>query len=184
MKKTTFVMKSCNINFLMECKEVLLGTWTKIISTSLLNCSFLQSWKKAVVPPLIKSSKQDKEFKNCQPISNLSFISKSIKKTALLQLSAYFKEQNLLPTYQSAYSKHYSTETVILNICDNILLNAEHNKETAMVCLDLSAAFHTVNHSILKTVMENYLRLKDTALLWPSSYLSERQFSEQIGSIF
>ena len=53
-----------------------------------------------------------------------------------------------------------------------------------MVCLDLSEAFDTVNHSILKSVMEHYFGLKDTALKWPSSYICNRQFSVKIGSSF
>ena len=45
----------------------------------------------------------------------------------------------------------------------------ECNKLTAIVCLDLSAAFDTVNHSILKTVMEHYFGFNYTALQWLSS---------------
>ena len=111
-------------------------------------------------------------------------MSKSIEKAALLQLSTFLEDQNLLPTYQSAYHKHHSTETAVLNICDEILENEEHNKLTAMVCLDLSPAFNTVNHSILKSVMEHYFGLKDTALKWLSSYISNRQFSVKIDSSF
>ena len=125
---------------------------------------FFNPGKKPFVGPLIKSSKLDRGFKNYQPISKLSFISKSIEKAGLLQLSTYFEDKNLLPTYKSAYHKYHSTETAVLNICHEILQNAEHNKGTAMVCLDLSAAFGTVNHTILKTVMEHYFGLKDTAL--------------------
>ena len=51
-----------------------------------------------------------------------------------------------------------------------------------MVCLDLSAAFDTVNHSILKSVIEHYFGIKDTALKWLSSYISNRQFAAKIGS--
>ena len=131
--------------------------------------------------PLIKSSRLHREFKNYQPISNLSFISKLIEKAAFLQISTFSEGQNLLPTYQSAYHKHHSKETALLNICDEILENAEHNKLTAMVCLDLSEAFDTVNHLILKSVMEHYFGLKDTALKWLSSYISNRQFSVKIG---
>ena len=76
----------------------------------------------------------------------------------------YFRDQNLLPTYQSAYCKHHSIQTAVLNICDEILQNAEHNKGTAMVCLNLSTALDTVNHTILKTGMEYNFSLKDTAL--------------------
>ena len=184
MKKTTCVIDPCNVHFLMEFKENLLSTWTKIINTSLLNGSFLQPWKKAVVRPLIKSSKLDREFKNYWPITNVSFISKSIEKAVLLQLSKYFEDQNLLPTYQSAYHKHHSTETAVLNICGDILQNYEHNKGTAMVYLNLKAVFDTVNHTILKTVMEHYFDPKDTALQWLSSYVSDRQFWVQIGIVF
>ena len=53
-----------------------------------------------------------------------------------------------------------------------------------MICLNLSAAFDTVNHSILKTVMEQYFGLKDAALQWLSSYISKRQFSVKIGGSF
>ena len=164
MKKKICDIDPCNIHFLMEFKGVLLSTWSKIINTSLLNGSFLQPWKKPVVRLLIKTSKLDREFKNYWPISNLSFISKSIERAALLQLSTYFEDQNLLPFHQDAYCKHHSTETAVLNICDEILQNAEHNKGTAMVCLNLSTAFDTVNHTILKTVSEHYFCLKDTAL--------------------
>ena len=180
MKKTTCDIDPCKIHFLMEFKEVLLSIWTKIIGTSLLDGSFLQSWKKVVVRPLIKLSKLDMEFKNYQLTSNLSFIYKSIEKAALLQLYTYFEDQNVLPTYQSAYCKQHSTETAVLSICDEILQNAEHNRGTAMVYLNLRSAFDTVNHTILK----HYFGLKDTALQCLSSYVSDRQFVGQIGNIF
>ena len=64
MKKTTCDVDPCNMNFLMEFKGILLGTWTKIINKLLLSGYFLQSWKKAIIRPLIKSSKLHREFKN------------------------------------------------------------------------------------------------------------------------
>ena len=57
-------------------------------------------------------------------------------------------------------------------------------QRNSMVCLDLSAAFDTVNHTILKTVMEYYFSLEDTALQWLRLYVSDRQFSVQIGNSF
>ena len=53
-----------------------------------------------------------------------------------------------------------------------------------MVCLDLNMAFDTVKHTILKTVMEHYFGLKDTALQWLRSYVSDMQFTVQIGNSF
>ena len=37
----------------------------------------------------------------------------------------HFTTNNPLPNYQSAYKANHSTETVILNLCDNILQNIE-----------------------------------------------------------
>ena len=44
-------------------------------------------------------------------------------------------------------------------------------KCTSIICLDLSAAFDTVNHSILVEVMESYFGITKTAPIGISSYL-------------
>ena len=88
----------------------------------------------------------------------------------------HFRTNTLLPNYQSAYMAHYSTETVILNLCDNILQNIENNINTAMVALDLSVAFDTVNHGILLEVLNKYYGIQGLALQWIKSYLPNRQF--------
>ena len=93
---------------------------------------------------------------------------------------AHFTEQNLLPKHQNAYRKNFSTETAILNICDNVWTNMEIKKFTSIMCLDLSAAFDTVNHSNLLEVMENFFGIKGTALNWILSYLKNRKFSIHI----
>ena len=49
-----------------------------------------------------------------------------------------------------------------------------------MVCLDLTAAFDTVNHKILLDVLKNYFEITEVALAWISLYLSSRKCLEQI----
>ena len=72
------------------------------------------------------------------------------------QLTDHFHRQSLIPTHQNAHMIFYSTETTILDLCDNILINMENNESTAMIALDLSAAFETVNHKRLIKVVEKY----------------------------
>ena len=47
----------------------------------------------------------------------------------------------------------------------------ENKKLTFVICLDLSAAFDTVNHSSFLEVMGSYFGITNTALKWTSSYL-------------
>ena len=96
---------------------------------------------------------------------------------------SHFTEQNLLPKHQNVYRKHLSTETAILNICDNILTNIENKKLSCIIYLNLSASFDTINHSILLEVMENYLGITNTALKLISPYLKNRKFSVPIDDL-
>jgi hypothetical protein len=86
-------------------------------------------------------------------VSNLTFISKLVERAALQQLLAHIESNNMLPSYQSAYRTGYSTETALLNL-DDLLTAMESCKATALVAIDLSAAFDTVNHNFLCRVLQ------------------------------
>ena len=58
----------------------------------------------------------------------------------------------------------------------------ENNKLTSIICLDFSAAFDTVNHSVLLEVIRNYFGIADMALDWISCYLRNRKFSVHFDS--
>ena len=59
----------------------------------------------------------------------------------------------------------------------------EDGKCTLIVSLDLSAAFDTVNHTILLEVLNNYFGIVEHALSSISSYLSSRRFQVQVGHL-
>ena len=75
---------------------------------------------------------------------------------------------------QSAYRKGHSTETALLKVQNDILMNMNRQHVTLLVLLDLSAAFDTVDHNILLTHLKTGISIKGTALNWFMSYLSER----------
>ena len=81
---------------------------------------------------------------------------------------------DLLPKLQSAYRKRYSMETALLKIYNDILLSMNQQHVTLLVLLDLSAAFDTVDHSILLERLTKSFGISGKALKWFSSYLSRQ----------
>ena len=117
-------------------------------------------WKEALVKPLLKKPGLEAQFKNLRPISNLQFISKLAERSAYEQTYDHLITHNLIPELQSAFRKRYSTETALLKVQNDILLNMDRQHVTLLVLLDLSAAFDTVNHEILLRLLEQHLMLQ------------------------
>ena len=57
----------------------------------------------------------------------------------------------------------------------------ENQNVTAVMALNLSAAFNTVNHEILSSVLEHNFGLEDTVLNWFNLYLNLRSCKVNIG---
>ena len=140
-------------------------------------------FKQAHVTPILKKSSLDKEvFKNYRPVSNLNFISKILERVVAVQLQTHLDEAGLMTGFQSAYRKHHSTESALLNIRNNILLNMAKSSITALTLLDLSAAFDTIDHTILLDRLNVHYGISELALSWFKSYLSGRTHSVKVGS--
>ena len=154
--------------------DVLLPLITKMVNLSLANGTFPSNWKEAILIPLLKKLSLELIKKNYRPVSNLQFLSKVTEKAALSGFIPHLKEHNLLPSYQSAYREHYSTETALVKVQNDLLIAADNHKVSLFASIDLSAAFDTVDHSILMKVLESNFGVTGTALKWFNSYLESR----------
>ena len=147
---------------------------TRIVNVSLEKGIFASKWKTAIVHPILKKAGLDLILSNFRPVSNLSFISKVVEKLVLAQFNKHCSIHSLIPNYQSAYRANYSCETALTKIVNDILWAMEHQKITPLVAIDLSAAFDTVDHDILLSVLEKKFGVRDTCLDWFRSYLNAR----------
>ena len=130
-----------------------------------------ESWKTSIVKPLLKKVGLDLIFKNYRPVSNLKFLAKLVEKCMLLQFNEHCSLNSLLPSYQSAYRKFFSCETSLLKLADNLLNEMENQRVSALVVMDLSAAFNTVDHNILLDVLSNQYGIEGKVLKWFDTYL-------------
>ena len=139
----------------------------------------------AHVTPLHKKPSLDRNsVKNYRPVSNLSFISKLIEKVVANQLNEFISHEVLLNVNQSAYKSSHSTETALLKIQNDIAFSVDSRKAVALTLLDLSAAFDTIDHSLLYDCLHDWFGLDGTVLLWIKSYLSNRKQKIKIGDTF
>ena len=173
-------VKSCDLGpiptrLLKSCVDSLLPPITKLINLSLSSGTFPPAFKFAHVSPLLKKPSVGKEdLKNYRPGSNLSFISKLIEKVAASQIGSFLESTNKSNNFQSAYKQLHSTETALLKIRNDILTAMDSGKVTALTLLDLSAAFDTMDHSILLQRLEMWYSFGGVVISWLRSYLADR----------
>ena len=157
-----------------KAKSEIIELLVDIVNTSFKEGSFPDNWKTALIKPLIKKINAVTTESNYRPVSNLKYFSKVLECAALKQIVNHCESNNLLPDNQSAYRKGYSCETMLMKLVDIILNGMEDKLITAVMACDLSAAFDTVNHSVLLETFKDFYGMSGNVLQWIESYLSNR----------
>ena len=179
--------KSCSLdplpNFLfMDLIDILIKPITKLINLSLLEGTVPPEFRYAVVTPLLKKPKLPKnELKNYRPVSNLNQISKTLERVVCAQLQEHISANQLHNHSQSAYKAGHSTETALLKIKNDIHLILSQGHAALLVLLDLSAAFDTIDHSVLLNRLNSCFSIHGTPLAWFKSYLTRRSQAVKVG---
>uniref|UniRef100_A0A3Q3FRJ7 Reverse transcriptase domain-containing protein n=1 Tax=Labrus bergylta TaxID=56723 RepID=A0A3Q3FRJ7_9LABR len=183
MKSATCSLDFIPTTFLKEVFNTVGPSILSIINSSLAEGVVPSAFKHAVVQPLLKKPNLDPtDFNNFRPISKLPFLSKVLEKVVSTQLLSFMTENNLFEKFQSGFRACHSTETALLKVTNDLLLATDRGEGTILILLDLSAAFDTVDHTILTDRLRHWVGLKDTALSWFYSYLLERTFAVTIGN--
>ena len=174
MKSSTSPLDPMPSELVKACFTSLAPLITDTINSSLTSGIVPPPLKLAAITPLLKKPGLDSDDpNNFRPISNLTFLSKLLERAVATQLKNYLLSNNLYETFQSGFRTHHSTETALLKVTNDLLLSSDSGSLTILLLLDLSAAFDTVNHSILLNRLKS-IGITDSALSWFKSYLSER----------
>jgi hypothetical protein len=180
----TCILDPIPTRVLKSCIDVLADPLSRLVNMALSEGCFPELFRAAVVTPLIKkSSLPHDDLSSYRPISNLSFISKLLERIINIRITGHIESFPKFTPFQSAYRKFHSTETALLRIENDLLLAIDKQKVTALVLLDLSAAFDTVDHEILLHRLQFWFGISGNALKLLSSYLSCRSQSVLINGV-
>ena len=164
--------KSCELDplptwLLKWCVQELAPIIAAIVNKSLETSCMPAELKRVHVRPRLKKSSLDPEvLNNYRPVSNLPFVSKIIEKVVDARLENHLRE----------------TETALIKIQSDILQALDNGRVAALVLLDLSAAFDTIDHSILTERLHKSFGISGDALTWIISYLRQRNQQVVIGT--
>jgi Reverse transcriptase (RNA-dependent DNA polymerase) len=162
-------------SILKQVIDVIAPSIVALFNRSLAAGHFPADFKEAFITPIVKKPGLDvTDVRSYRPISNLSVLSKLLERLVARQLRDYLTSADLLPPLQSGFRPGHLTETAVLRVLSDILQAVDRGNSAALVLLDLSAAFDTVDHEILLQRLRATFGIYDTVHQWFRSYLLGR----------
>ena len=152
-----------------------------IINTSLRDGIVPESFKRALVKPLLKKLGLELLDRNYRPVSNLGYISKLVEGVMAAQLVTHIERYCMMEAHQSAYHSSHSMETALLKVKTDVIWALENQDVACLILLDLSVAFDTIDHDILLSRLKSRFAVTGVVLKWLGSYLKDRTQVVEIG---
>ena len=172
--------KSCPLDpistfLLKDCLDILIQSITKLVNYSLIDGSFPSAFKRAVVTPPLKRLLCPKMTLRIIAQCGLCFLSKLVERVVAKQLTSHINNNKLDNSHQSSYKPGHSTKTALLSIKNEVYISLACGEPKALVLLDLSTVFDTIDHNILLGYLKSWFGLGGTVLKWFAFYLSDYQ---------
>ena len=129
-------------------------------------------FKTTYITPFLKKRDLDlSATSSYQPLSFLSVVSKLLALLIVHQLIEQLTAAAMLPRLPSAYQRYHSTETVTLNIMNDISFAINRGRSCRTISLlDLSTSVDTVDHDTLLHRLQTSFGIKEVAFAWFRSF--------------
>ena len=151
----------------------------KLFNLFLTEGHFPDVWKLGIVVPIFKGKGSKSDPVNYRPVTLLNAVSKVFERAVYEVILEHLQKNNLLFERQSGFVPGHDTQKQLIDIVHHILQNNESNKATRGVFLDISGAFDSVPHYLLRKKLECYgIRGKILKLL--NSYLDGRSIKVRV----
>ena len=161
-----------NAKFLKISVDIILQTLLNIINKCIIQGTFPNFLKKAVVSPVYKKINSPFNKENYRPLSLLTTFSKVFEKAIELQLSPFLEEK--FSKFLCTYRKQFSSQHALFRLIEDRKTELERNKHYGAVHKDLSKAFDCLPINLLLAKLHAY-SVDRNSLLLIQNYLSNRK---------
>ena len=163
-------------NVLKLCAGILSSIIVRMANLSFQTEVFPTSFRIAQVTPILKKQGLSADDPaNVRPISNSLTVSKILERLFLRRLNPHLAATGSMDPYQSAYCSCRSTETAMLRVSSDLCGEMDNGQVSMLITLDISAAFDTIDVSILLDRLCCYFGVTGMPLKWIGSYLEHRK---------
>ncbi len=84
------------------------------------------------------------------------------------QLQLFLNKNHISEVFQSGFKPFHSTESALLRVFNDIYTTTDAGD--SVILLDLSAAFDTVDHTLLLSRLQSHVGIKGSVLNWFKSF--------------
>ena len=155
---------------------------THILNSILRLSYFPLQWKVSIIILIPKPGKPPDMASSYRPISLLPFFAKLTEKLILKRISKIINDKKIIPNTQFGFRNKHSTLHQVHRITDSISYALEKKLYCSAVLLDVAQAFDKVWHPGLLFKLKAIL--PPPYFLFFKSYLENRNFVTQVGSVF
>ena len=135
---------------LRRCSDIVIPLFAGIMNACLRLGTHCATWKCAHVIAVPKSEDHRNRLGKLRPISLIPVIGKVLEKLINERLTHFLEENKKISNRQFWFRRHNSCELAVLHLVNKIEEKLTDGKQSLATSLDVSMAFDTVKHNVLK----------------------------------
>jgi hypothetical protein len=167
------VPDNINLHIILNTLEEILPLLLDVVNTVIVENSFPDCWKIAMVVPIPKV-KNSKDPNNYRPINILPLFEKILEIVMSMQITKHIEENQILCTMQSGFRKSHSCESTIQSVISKWRQYADEGLVTVAAFLDFKRAFETIDRERLLDKLAKY-GFKEESIKLIRSFLTDRK---------